>query len=174
MTGGSDGVERLRSFVAVPLPAELQADLLRSARALGSELPAVKWSAKVENLHITLRFLGNVSVAGVEALASALREATAAHESFSVALQGFGAFPDLRRASTLWAGVDDGEGRLGRVAASVEGWSSGWAWARRRRRRRRRMTGRFSRTSRSAAARAASTRGGRSVPGADTASGRWR
>ena len=120
MTMAGDGVERLRSFVAVPLPAQVQADVLQVARGLGHELPAVKWSGKVENLHITLRFLGNVPLDGVKALAQGLVEACAGYETFSVTLQGFGAFPDLRHASTLWAGVEDGEGRLGRVAAEVE------------------------------------------------------
>ena len=116
----SDGVERLRSFVAVPLPPEVQANVLQAARGLGAELPAVKWSSKVENLHITLRFLGDVPVEGLVALAAALVETSAAHQAFAVSVQGLGAFPDARRAATLWAGVTDGEGRLGRGAEDVE------------------------------------------------------
>ena len=116
----SDGVQRLRSFVAVPLPAGMQADLMATARGLGAALPEVKWSAKVQNLHITMRFLGNVPVDGLLALAAALEDAVAAHEAFPVSLRGFGAFPDARKATTVWAGVEDGEGRLERVAVAVE------------------------------------------------------
>ena len=113
--------QRLRSFVAVPLPAEVQQGLLQAARGLAGELPAVKWSAKAENLHITVRFLGDVASALLPGLAQALVEACAAHPVFSLALRGWGAFPDARHASTLWAGVDDGEGRLARVVDAVEG-----------------------------------------------------
>lgn len=118
MTG--DDVQRLRSFVAVPLPAELQQQLLDGARSLAAELPAVKWSAKVQNLHLTVRFLGDVSVPMLSVLAGALIEVGAAHPEFALALRGVGAFPDAQHANTLWVGVEDGEGRLARVADSVE------------------------------------------------------
>lgn len=117
----SDGTERLRSFVAVPLPAELQLQMLDAAHGLAAELPAVKWSTKVENLHITVRFLGDVAAPMLPVLTEALVEASASHPPFPIALRGFGAFPDEWQANTLWAGVDDGEGRLARVVASVEG-----------------------------------------------------
>jgi len=121
VTASGDAVQRLRSFVAVPLPAEVQQRMLDAARSLAAELPAVKWSAKVENLHITVRFLGDVAAPMLPTLAQALVEATAPHRAFPLALRGLGAFPDASHASTLWAGVDDGEGRLARVVDSVEG-----------------------------------------------------
>lgn len=121
MTGVADDVQRLRSFVAVPLPAEVQQQVLGAARRLATDLPDVKWSAKVENLHVTVRFLGDVAMSLLPALAEALVDASAAHPAFPIALRGFGAFPDARRANTLWVGVEDGEGQLGRVVESVEG-----------------------------------------------------
>lgn len=119
MTG--DDVQRLRSFVAVPLPAELQQQLLDGARSLAAELPAVKWSAKVENLHLTVRFLGDVSLSTLSVLAEALSEASSGHPTFALALHGLGAFPDAQHANTFWAGIDDGEGQLARVVDLVEG-----------------------------------------------------
>jgi 2'-5' RNA ligase len=116
----TDDVPRLRSFVAVPLPAELQQQVLDAARGLTAELPAVKWSSKVENLHVTVRFLGDVAVASLPALSQALIEAAGAHPAFTISLRGFGAFPDARHASTLWVGVEDSEGRLGRLVEAVE------------------------------------------------------
>ena len=113
-------VQRLRSFVAVPLPSDLQQRLLDAAHDLAAELPTVKWSAKVENLHITVRFLGDVAVPLVPLLAQALVEATATQRAFPLALRELGAFPDAGHATTLWAGVDDAEGRLARVVDSVE------------------------------------------------------
>ena len=50
----------MRSFVAVPLPEAIQASIFAAAQELARALPDVKWSRKVENLHITVKFLGPV------------------------------------------------------------------------------------------------------------------
>lgn len=110
----------IRSFVAVPLPAEVQAAVLAAATGLGSQLPDVKWSRKPENLHMTMAFLGNVEPARLDALGAALLEKLATRTTFPVTLQGFGAFPDEAAATTLWAGVEDPDGALRAVAAELD------------------------------------------------------
>lgn len=109
----------VRSFVAVPLAAPLQAELLATARGLEPALPAVKWTRKVENLHVTIEFLGPIPEARLRTLADALAEELAARSPFALELQGFGAFPDERRAMSIWVGVVDPDGRLAAVATSV-------------------------------------------------------
>ena len=115
--GGTSG--GVRSFVAVPLPSHLQTDLLTAARGLAPELPEVKWTRKVENLHITVQFLGPVPEPRLQTLAGALAEDLAPRSPFSVKLRGLGAFPDGRHATAIWVGVVDEDGRLDAVAASV-------------------------------------------------------
>jgi len=110
----------VRSFVAVPLPAEVQAAVLAAATGLGAQLPDVKWTRKPENLHVTMAFLGNVAPARLDALGAALMEKLADRATFPVTLQGFGAFPDEARATTLWTDVDDPEGGLRAVAAELD------------------------------------------------------
>lgn len=119
-SGGDASDRRVRSFVAVPLPSAIQTDVLAAATGLAVELPAVKWSLKAENLHVTVKFLGPVVAERMKALADALADELARRDVLDVALRGFGAFPSASDATTIWAGVDDPDGRLGAVASSVE------------------------------------------------------
>ncbi len=119
MTGG-EATKPIRSFVAVPLPEQVRADVAAAAGELARSLPGVKWSRKLENLHVTVKFLGPVEEAKLAALGGALAAALAGLPRFRIEVRGMGAFPSARRANVLWAGVSDGDGRLGAVAAVVE------------------------------------------------------
>jgi 2'-5' RNA ligase len=112
--------KRVRSFVALPLPSVIQAQVLAAATGLATDLPHVKWSLKAENLHVTVKFLGPVAAGRLKVLADALADEMRTRDVVEVALRGFGAFPAADHATTIWAGVDDPEGRLGAVALSVE------------------------------------------------------
>jgi 2'-5' RNA ligase len=113
--------ETVRSFVAVPLPEKIQASIFAAAQELARELPDVKWSRKVENLHITVKFLGPVEETKLTALAGALAEALAPVPRFQLGLRGMGAFPSPRKANVVFAGVEDASRGLASVAAAVEG-----------------------------------------------------
>jgi len=112
----------LRSFVAVPLPGAVQAAIAEGAGALARALPrgAVKWSRKVENFHVTLKFLGPVAVDRLDALAVALGDALASVPPFGFTVRGFGAFPAGSHAQVLFAGVEDVGRGLAAVAEIVE------------------------------------------------------
>jgi 2'-5' RNA ligase len=116
----------VRSFVAVPLPGETQQAILAAALKLGeaaqgiSSLGEVKWSRKVENLHITLKFLGPVEEPVLDRLAAALDQRLRSFGRFTLTLAGFGAFPSARKANVIWAGTLDPDENLQAVAAAVE------------------------------------------------------
>jgi RNA 2',3'-cyclic 3'-phosphodiesterase len=110
----------VRSFVAAPLPETLKAELFSVAQSLAGALPAVKWSRKIENLHVTIKFLGPVAETRLGALAAALDRAVGDLPPFEIALRGLGAFPSLQKAQVIWAGVEDRTGGLARVSAAVE------------------------------------------------------
>jgi 2'-5' RNA ligase len=121
----------LRSFVAVPLPGAVQAEIADAARVLARELPAVRWVRKVENLHVTLKFLGPVAAERLTEIGSMLERALAVVPRFAVRLRGFGAFPSPANANILYAAVDDHDGRaLAGVAAVVEDVAAGLEIAR--------------------------------------------
>jgi 2'-5' RNA ligase len=120
----TDGLEgagaTVRSFVAAPLPEALRAELFSVAQSLAGALPAVKWSRKVENLHVTIKFLGPVAETRIGELAGALDRAVGDLPRFGIALRGLGAFPALQKAQVIWAGVEDRTGGLARVSAAIE------------------------------------------------------
>ena len=64
--------ETVRSFVAVPLPEDRRARIAAAAQELSRELPGVRWSRKLENLHVTVKFLGQVAEDKLTALADEL------------------------------------------------------------------------------------------------------
>jgi RNA 2',3'-cyclic 3'-phosphodiesterase len=110
----------VRSFVAVPLPGELQARIFAVTGDLGHELPDVRWLRKVENLHVTVKFLGKVEETQLDALAAALGEALGTLPRFAIEVRGMGAFPSARKANVVWVGVDDVQPEGAGMAAVAE------------------------------------------------------
>jgi 2'-5' RNA ligase len=98
----------------------VQTEIAEAARTLAGKLPGVKWSKKPENFHVTLKFLGAVAAERLAALRKALVSALADVPAFEMEMRGFGAFPSEQEATILFAGVEDGQGKLARLAATVE------------------------------------------------------
>ena len=97
----------LRSFIAVEIPPEIQNEISRSIAPLQKALPKplVRWVA-AQNVHLTLKFLGDVSSENLDQLANELRSETINHESFCIPVGGVGAFPNPRRARVIWIGLE--------------------------------------------------------------------
>jgi 2'-5' RNA ligase len=124
----------IRSFVAVPLPPELQTRVFETAKELASLLPPqMRWSRKVENLHVTIKFLGPTSEARLTALGQALQREMAKLQRFRLELHRMGAFPSARHASVIWAWADDVDRGLEAVTATVETIGEELGFARERR-----------------------------------------
>jgi 2'-5' RNA ligase len=79
----------------------------------------VRW-ARPENVHLTLKFLGDVPGGALDGVARALEQVRLRHEPFEAELSGFGAFPSARRARILWAGIGAGSEPLRDLARDVE------------------------------------------------------
>jgi 2'-5' RNA ligase len=96
----------LRSFLALEIPAEVQDALARYITPLQKALPktSIRWVPS-HNLHLTLKFLGDVSSASLEQLTDSLKTEVAACEPFSMSVGGLGAFPNARRARIIWIGL---------------------------------------------------------------------
>ncbi len=108
----------VRTFVAIFPPPEVRKELVGAAR----ELPVVgevRW-ARPENVHLTLKFLGDVSKDGLSQMGEALEPVCGRHEPFKAEPSGFGAFPSARKARILWASIGDGSAPLRALAKDVE------------------------------------------------------
>jgi RNA 2',3'-cyclic 3'-phosphodiesterase len=102
----------MRLFVALDLPD----DLRRRLACLCAGLPGARWVAP-ENLHLTLRFIGEVDGGAAEDIDAALSGIRM--PCFPLTLAGVGEFSDGRRLRSVWVGVEANE-MLARLQAKVE------------------------------------------------------
>lgn len=95
----------LRAFIAIEIPQEIKnridSQTAGLRRAIGR---SVRW-VSVNNIHLTLKFLGEISAANVGALAQAVEIEASRHQSFEIGIAGLGVFPNPRRPRVLWIGV---------------------------------------------------------------------
>lgn len=105
----------MRLFIAVDLSEELREKIAPILKTI-SGLNGVK-AVEKENLHITLKFLGEVNEARVPAISEALKKV--AFEPFKIYLKGFGFFPNERYARVAWIGIREGEEELRKLAEGV-------------------------------------------------------
>ena len=110
-----------RVFIAIELPGIIRQKLKAHIDGLRCTLPDVRasWSRE-DNLHLTLKFLGDIPVAKVEALAQAAQRAASKVEPFEIFVGGCGAFPSRGQPRVLWIGIDDPSGRLTEVHQALE------------------------------------------------------
>lgn len=109
----------VRTFIAVLLTDELKSRISTVQDQFKDLAPEVKWVAR-ENLHVTLKFLGDVDSGRIEAVCSAMASAVEGVEAFSMGVSGVGAFPNPRRPRTVWVGLDSGAESLAEVAQRVD------------------------------------------------------
>jgi RNA 2',3'-cyclic 3'-phosphodiesterase len=93
----------MRAFIAIDLPDSLHAALRQAQQALRSACPEARWT-RPEGIHLTLKFLGEISVAQVKQVVASLTP-IGKFEPFRVDVQGFGFFPQARRPRVFWVGV---------------------------------------------------------------------
>lgn len=107
-----------RLFVAVHLPPNLVSGVTRVQEELRRSRADVKW-VEEENLHLTLKFLGEVPVGRVGAAREALA-AVGGVAPFRIGLRGVGAFPGRGNPRVVWAGLSEGAAEFVRLAAAVD------------------------------------------------------
>jgi RNA 2',3'-cyclic 3'-phosphodiesterase len=109
----------LRIFLAVFPPREVRQSAHALAESLRRPNDGVSW-VKPDNLHFTLRFIGDVGEDGAGRVEQAARDAAASHTRFDAVLGELGAFPNARRARAIWVGLADGQAELVAVARDLE------------------------------------------------------
>ncbi|MCI0477801.1 MAG: RNA 2',3'-cyclic phosphodiesterase [Anaerolineales bacterium] len=99
-------METIRTFIAIELTDALQRALADTQARFQRDHAArgVRWVAP-ENIHITLKFLGDVDAAQMPALQRAIADACAGFAPFTLTIGGAGAFPNTRRPNVVWLGA---------------------------------------------------------------------
>jgi 2'-5' RNA ligase len=110
-----------RVFCAIELPDEVRARLEDHILKLREKMPdaALSWSG-VQNIHLTLKFFGNVEVERIPAISAAVSRAAQVFSSFQIVIEKTGVFPGPSRPQVFWIGVTDQSGKLLALQSRLE------------------------------------------------------
>jgi 2'-5' RNA ligase len=109
----------MRVFLAVEVSADVRERVAELARELRPSLPRARFVPK-ENLHLTLRVLGEATKQRVDRVAATLSRGTGALSGFALDFRGLGVFPCPKRARVLWVGTTDTPNDLLALHSTVE------------------------------------------------------
>ena len=108
-------------FIAIPIPEPVRDEIICVQRELQPLVPrnVVRW-ARPDQFHLTLRFLGDVPVAGLEKLKESVNAVCRNARPLSLRAEGVGFFPNPRSPRVIWVGIDDREGFLVDLQKQIE------------------------------------------------------
>lgn len=109
----------MRIFIAVNIPEEVKDGIEALQRDLKRARADVKWVGR-DNLHITMKFIGDASEDKPGVIRDALERSLKQFGSFKTSLKGAGAFPNPASPRVVWIGAGEGAGRLKELAGRIE------------------------------------------------------
>ena len=118
--GGSPQAGYLRLFVAWELPEALLAALERLQGELRAQAPALRW-VRLQGIHLTLKFLGEVGESRVPAIIEALRRAAEPTAPLAIALGRPGSFGGRQGPTVIWVRLEGDLEALAHLQRQVEG-----------------------------------------------------
>ncbi len=113
--------EEWRTFCAIELPPAVREQLARHTQQLREAFPdaSASWS-KPENVHLTLKFFGNVAKEKLTRISEAATRVAGEFSPFQIRIGGTGVFPRRSRPQVLWVGVEDSSSRLSELQQRLE------------------------------------------------------
>ena len=97
----------IRAFIAISLSSEIHQKLDEVIYGLKNRLPKapIRW-VPANNIHLTLKFLGDVSVSNLEILTKMIQAEVSRHEPFEISVGELGVFPSAHRPRVIWVGIE--------------------------------------------------------------------
>ena len=109
-----------RTFIAIEIPAEIRRRIKEHLEQRRVAFPDVRASwTREDNLHLTLKFLGDVPIARIPTLSNAVAEAAHEINPFDLTVSGCGTFPTRGRPKVLWIGVQAGSADVPSASSSA-------------------------------------------------------
>jgi len=110
-----------RVFCAFELPESLRVRIAKHSELVRESVTeaAASWS-RPENIHLTLKFFGNVDRAQVPSISAALARVVQEFSTIEIAVSGTGVFPRPSRQQVLWIGISDQSGALAKLQQRLE------------------------------------------------------
>ncbi len=109
----------IRSFIAIPLRAEIIFRIGKTQKELRTLSADVKW-VNPQSIHLTLKFLGNIEEKKVEEITQGIQEGIKGFKPWPVMVKNMGAFPSLRNPRVVWIGIEDQVGQLVKLQNEIE------------------------------------------------------
>jgi 2'-5' RNA ligase len=108
-----------RAFIAIDIDEAVRQKLVVAQQELAATGAQLKLVEPV-NIHVTMKFLGEVPEEKIEAIAAALRKAVVNTQPFNIDVRGIGVFPNLRYVRVIWAGVTDGREAIIAIQQNID------------------------------------------------------
>jgi len=112
--------QQVRVFCAIDLPNNVRELSLQHIARLRDEVPQTRASWSRDNVHLTLKFLGEIPQSRVESLSQAASRSVADLSPFTILVEETGAFPQHGPPRVLWVGITDASGALAELHARLE------------------------------------------------------
>lgn len=109
----------IRAFIAFDLSDEVKEELSHLQNELKKVDADVKW-IEPKNIHLTLKFLGNVEEPKTKDIKKVLDDIASHNKKFEITISGLGAFPDIYKMSVIWVGIEKGDSEAKRIAGLIE------------------------------------------------------
>jgi len=119
--------ESIRSFIAFDIESEAARKNLATMQNLLAQTGADLKLVEPQNIHVTVRFLGDITPATAERIFTEMQQIQ--FTPFDVQITGLGAFPDLSYPRVVWAGITEGAEQLKIIFNQLESrlWNLGFA-----------------------------------------------
>jgi 2'-5' RNA ligase len=109
----------VRAFIAFELPENVIVSLKNLQHALKQYDINIRW-VNPKNIHLTLKFLGDIPLKKCPEIESVIRSATKTFNPLALSVKGIGVFPGIKNARVLWTGLDGEVETLAKLQQSLE------------------------------------------------------
>ncbi len=109
----------MRAFIAIELDTETKKKIVNASKRVRTRLREVKWVER-ENLHITLKFLGEINDQQVKKVKKIIEEVASGEKDFLIKGGFIGGFPSLNRARIVFFGIEKGKSNVIRIFDTLE------------------------------------------------------
>lgn len=101
-------MSQIRAFLAIDVDEDLKAKMYRIIKEFKQIDANIKY-VDLQNLHLTLKFFGDIDIEGIDLLSSKISKVVEGFDSFDLKIKGCGAFPNTNRIKVIWLGLENDE-----------------------------------------------------------------
>jgi len=109
----------IRAFIAFPLPELITTRICDIQERLKSYRLPVRW-VKPENVHLTLKFLGEISLSTIDGIAEVIEDTVRDFSPLILFTKGLGVFPGIKKPRVIWIGISGDIKPLSEIQANLE------------------------------------------------------